>query len=100
MYRTQLEKLESEAVFQGLFGGKIYFQHDNAKPHISKIVTEKIPEFGWELPPHPPYSPDIASSYFHLMSTFYNYLRGKIFENSSLLFYQPNIFVLDFVDSI
>jgi [histone H3]-lysine36 N-dimethyltransferase SETMAR len=70
MYHTQLEKLESEAVQQGLFGGKIYFQHDNAKPHISKIVTEKIPEFGWELPPHPPYSLGLASSYYHLISTF------------------------------
>jgi [histone H3]-lysine36 N-dimethyltransferase SETMAR len=65
MYHTQLEKLESEAVQQGLFGGKIYFQHDNAKPHISKIVTEKIPEFGWELLPHPQYSLGLASSYYH-----------------------------------
>jgi len=62
MYRTQLEKFESEVVKQGLFGGKIYFQHDNSKSHIPKIVTEKIAEFGWELLPHPPYSLSLASS--------------------------------------
>jgi hypothetical protein len=36
MYHTQLEKLESEAVQQGLFGGKIYFQHDNATEKLSQ----------------------------------------------------------------
>ena len=68
-----------------MFGGKIYFQHDNAKPHISKIVTEKIPEFGWELLPHPTYSLGLASTYYHLISTFYKYLRGKNFENEEVL---------------
>jgi [histone H3]-lysine36 N-dimethyltransferase SETMAR len=68
-----------------LFGGKIYFQNDIAKPHFSKIVTEKIAEFGWELLPHPPYSLGLASSYYHLISTFYNYLRGKNFENEEVL---------------
>jgi [histone H3]-lysine36 N-dimethyltransferase SETMAR len=68
-----------------LFGGKIYFQHDNVKPHISKIVTEKIPEFGRELLPHPPYSLGLASSDYHLISTLYNYLRGKNFENKEVL---------------
>jgi histone-lysine N-methyltransferase SETMAR len=67
------------------FVGKIYFQHDIAKPHISKIVTEKIPEFDWELLPHPPYSLGLASSCYHLISTFYNYLRGKNFENEEML---------------
>jgi hypothetical protein len=45
-YNTQLEKFEFEVVKQGLFGGKIYFQHDNSKSHIPKFVTEKIAEFG------------------------------------------------------
>ena len=85
MYRTQLEKLETEVVKKGLLSDKIYFQHDNAKPHVSKIVTEKIAEFGWELLPHPPYSPDLAPSDYHFISTFYNYLRGKNFENEEVL---------------
>ena len=84
-YHVQREKLESEVIKQGLFSGKIYFQHDNAKSHISKIVTENIAEFGWELLPHPPYSPDLATSDYHLIITFYYYLRGKNFENEGVL---------------
>ena len=55
------------------------------QPHISKIVTEKTAEFGWELLPHPLYSPDLSPSHYHLISTFYNYLRGKNFENEEVL---------------
>jgi hypothetical protein len=48
-----------------LFGGKIYFQHDNAKSHIPKIVTEKIAEFGLELLPHLPYLPALTTSDYY-----------------------------------
>ena len=84
-YRAQLEKLETEVVKKGWFSDKIYFQHDNAKPHVSKIVTEKIAEFGWELLPHPPYSPDLAPSDYHLFRSLSNYLRGKNFKNEEVL---------------
>ena len=84
-YRAQLEKLETEVVKKGWFSDKIYFQHDNAKPHVSKIVTEKIAEFGWELLPHPPYSPDLAPSGYHLFRSLSNYLRGKNFKNEEVL---------------
>jgi hypothetical protein len=50
-YRNQINKLEAEVIN---FSGKVYFQHDNAKPHIAKIVKEKKDKFGWELLPHPP----------------------------------------------
>ena len=59
-HHIQLEKFESEVVKQGLFGGKIYFKHDNAKSHIPKIVTVKIVELGRELLLHSPYSQDLA----------------------------------------
>jgi hypothetical protein len=41
---------------------------------ILKIVNrlffhEFRTEFGWELPPHPPYSPDLAPSDYHIIST-------------------------------
>ena len=55
-YRQQLNKLKAEAINKG----KIYFQHDNAKPHVANIVKEKIAKFGWDLLPHSPYSPDLA----------------------------------------
>ena len=65
-YRNQINKLEAVVINKGLFSCKIYFQHDNAKPYIAKIVKEKIDKFGWELLPHPPYSPDLAPSNYHI----------------------------------
>ena len=41
-YRNQINKLEAEVINKGLFSGKVYFQHDNAKPHIAKIVKESL----------------------------------------------------------
>ena len=43
------------------------FHHDNAKPHTSLITCQKLIELNWELKLHPPYSPDLASSDYHLL---------------------------------
>jgi len=67
-----------------LFGGEIYFQHDNAKSHILEI-TVKIAELGRELLPHSPYSQDLAPSDYHLFCWLNNHLRGKNFENKRVL---------------
>ncbi|KAI6651263.1 Transposase [Oopsacas minuta] len=48
----------------GLRGIKIL--HDNARPHKSKEVKEKIASIGLEGLKHPPYSPDLAPSDFWL----------------------------------
>ena len=61
-YRQQLNKLEAKIVNKGLFRGKIYFQDDNAKTQVAKIVKEKITKFGWELLPQLPYLPDLKPS--------------------------------------
>ncbi|KAI6651357.1 Transposase [Oopsacas minuta] len=48
----------------GLRGIKIL--HDNARPHKSKEVKEKIASIGLEELEHPPYSPDLAPCDFWL----------------------------------
>ena len=40
-------------------------------------TLQKISEFNWKLLPHPAYSPDIASSDFHLFRALQNFLLGK-----------------------
>ena len=40
--------------------------HDIARPHTSRHTTEEIVKIGWKVLPHPPYSPDLAPSDFHL----------------------------------
>jgi histone-lysine N-methyltransferase SETMAR len=42
-------------------------QHDSARPHTSLKTREAITKFGWTVLPHPPYSPDLAPSDFHLL---------------------------------
>ena len=44
-------------------------------------VTKKMSEFNWEILPHPPYSPDIAPSDYHLFRALQHFLVGKKFEN-------------------
>ncbi|XP_014289639.1 histone-lysine N-methyltransferase SETMAR-like [Halyomorpha halys] len=53
---------------------KVIFHQDNARPHTSAIAMEKLHELRYELLPHPPYSPDLTPSDFHLFS------KLKIFQ--------------------
>jgi transposase len=41
---------------------QIFLLHDNATQHTSLLITEAITKMGWTVLPHPPYSPDLASS--------------------------------------
>ena len=41
---------------------KIIFHQDNAPCHKSLKTMAKLSELGYELLPHPPYSPDLAPS--------------------------------------
>ncbi|UYV70361.1 hypothetical protein LAZ67_7002670 [Cordylochernes scorpioides] len=41
-------------------------KHDNARPHVAKIVKETLEALQWDVLPHPPYSPDIAPSDYHI----------------------------------
>ncbi len=62
-------------------GGKVILQHDNARPHTAKLTKEKIDMLGWEVLPHPPYSPDLAPSDYHLFLSMANAQQGTKFAN-------------------
>jgi histone-lysine N-methyltransferase SETMAR len=49
---------------------------DNARPHTAKLTTEIIRDLQWEILPHPPYSPDLAPSDYHLFPSMKDPLRG------------------------
>ncbi|GFX23162.1 mariner Mos1 transposase [Trichonephila clavipes] len=41
---------------------KVILQHDNARPHVAKVVKTYLKTLKWEVLPHPPYFPDHAPS--------------------------------------
>ena len=45
---------------------KVIRLHDNARPHIVKVVKKYLETLKWDVLPHPPYSPDIAPSDYWL----------------------------------
>ncbi|XP_072758670.1 histone-lysine N-methyltransferase SETMAR-like [Anoplolepis gracilipes] len=55
----------------------IIFHHDNARPHVGQQTLRKLQELQWEILQHPPYSPDIAPSVFHLFPSLQNSLNSK-----------------------
>jgi hypothetical protein len=40
--------------------------HDNAHPHTAATIQDLVTTFGWEQFDHPPYSPDLLPSDFHV----------------------------------
>ncbi|UYV80436.1 hypothetical protein LAZ67_19000187 [Cordylochernes scorpioides] len=65
----------------GLLSRKVLPVHDNARPHATRTTQTLLKNFKWEIFTHPPYSPDLAPSDFHLFPAFKLHLGGKHFAN-------------------
>lgn len=84
LYCQQLERLNQALIVKhpALVNRKgVILQHDNARPHSAKQTQQKIRDLGWELLPHPPYSPDISPSDYCLFRSMQHFLSGKTFRN-------------------
>lgn len=83
-YITLLERLVQELKKKRprLYRKRILFLQDNAPAHKCKISMEKFEELGFELLPHPAYSPDLAPSDYYLFPNLKRWLCGKRFENN------------------
>lgn len=66
---------------RGLLSKKVLLLHDNARPHTAAHTVETIGKLGFELLGHPPYSPDLAPSDYHLFGPLKEHLRGQHFHN-------------------
>jgi len=57
--------------------------HDNARPHTAAATQNLITTFGWEQFDHPPYSPYLAPSNFHLFLNLKSFLAGWRFQDDN-----------------
>ena len=55
--------------------------HDNARPHVTPSMLQKLNELGYKVLPHLPYSPDLSPTNYHFFKHLYNFLQGKCFHN-------------------
>ncbi|MEZ0498462.1 hypothetical protein [Sphingomonas sp. IW22] len=64
---------------------KVLFLQDNARPHVARQTINKITQLGWEIMCHPPYSPDLSPTDFHLFFHLDNALKKMTFKNETEL---------------
>src|SRR5258705_9102699 len=71
---------------KGKWASGVLLQHDNARPHTSAYTTSNIASLGFQTIPHPPYSPDLAPSDYHLFGAMKKpLLKGKQFADQTAL---------------
>ena len=51
--------------------------HDNARPHVANHTQDLIASFGRKQLDHPPYSPNLAPSDYHLFLHLKKHLCGQ-----------------------
>ena len=60
---------------------KVLFHHDDAPTYTSDIATAKLFDLLYEILPHPPYSPHLASSDYFLFPNMKTWLGSKRFSS-------------------
>ncbi|UYV80921.1 SETMAR [Cordylochernes scorpioides] len=84
-YQQQLMRLSRALKFKRpLYGkrhDKVIYQHDDARPHVAKVVKETLEALQWDVLPHPLYSPDIAPSDYHMFHSMTHGLAEQHFTS-------------------
>ena len=66
---------------RGKLSKGVLLQQDNARVHICKVAMDAVELNGYELIPHPAYSPDLAPSDFFLFPNLKKDIRGLHFRS-------------------
>ncbi|EYC28205.1 hypothetical protein Y032_0008g4 [Ancylostoma ceylanicum] len=85
VYSRQLRDLASAIRGKRRRRVEVHLLHDNARPHLASTTRRQLEELGWTTVPHPPYSPDLTPSDYHLFRSLKNFLAGQRFTNFQAL---------------
>jgi histone-lysine N-methyltransferase SETMAR len=85
VYCNTLKKLRRaiQSKQRGMLSRGIMMLHDNVRPHTAAAMQDLIATFGWEQFDHPPYSPDLAPSDFHMFLHLKTFLGGRRFHSDN-----------------
>jgi histone-lysine N-methyltransferase SETMAR len=65
----------------GLLSTGVILHHDNDRHHTVRATAVNIEDLHFECLPHPPHSPDLAHSDYHMSGPLKEALRGKKFRS-------------------
>ena len=63
----------------------VTFHQANARPYTSLVTRKNLSKLGWEVMLHPPFSPYLAPSDYHLFYSLQNHLNGKTFDLNEVI---------------
>jgi len=68
---------------RGLLSKRVLLLHDNACPHMAAHTVDTLHDLKFEVLKHPPYSPDLAPSDFHLFGPMKEHMQGHKFADDN-----------------
>jgi hypothetical protein len=68
-----------------MFTKSVVLLHDNVRPHTAARTNALIKLFNWEIFDHPPYSPDLVPSDYHLLTKMKVWLATQRFHTNEEL---------------
>ncbi|GFW92345.1 uncharacterized protein TNCV_3588651 [Trichonephila clavipes] len=71
----------------------LLFHQDNARPHVSAMISWTLCTLEWGLRQHPPYRPDMAPSDYYLFLHLQLHLEGTIFHSNDNVINEINRFL-------
>jgi len=75
--------LISAGAIEGHSDGKTPREDHNAPAHRALATQKKLAYLGFQRLDHPPYSPDLASSDYHLFPGLKKQLKGRHFSSNA-----------------
>jgi len=66
-----------------LLSNRVLLLHDNARPHTAAHTVNTLRVLKFVVLKHPPYSPDLAPSGFHLFGPIIQHLQRKTFAGNN-----------------